>query len=525
MKEHAILGIDIGTTSVKVVAFDFGGKTLAQASTSYDLFHPRPGFSEQDPMSIRQATFSCIKTVAASVQALQLQIEALSFSAVMHSVMAVTDDGEVLTPLITWADNRSAPEMDRIRADLGLAVYKRTGTPLHPMSPLAKIAWLKTHRADLFRPGVRFVSIKEWIVYVLCGIWRVDHSTASATGMFNLASLAFDQEALQYNGLSADQLSEPVDTLTMMPLHDSDLARALGLTVNLPVVIGATDGVLANLGTGVIAAGQVAVTMGTSGAVRITASEPWTDDLGRTFCYALTKDYWVIGGAVNNGGIATRWLTEMLTGNDKSAFAAAGARADSAALGGRGDHAFGEADESWLFHMASKVPAGAGGLLFLPYLTGERAPYFHEHARGVFFGFGVEHTREHMARAAVEGIVYALYNVGVVISERHAVQSLHVSGGFARSKLWRSLVCNIFGVPLQVPSVDEVSCFGAALLGLHALGEFSSLQDAAKLIVMRDGEQPNGDDAKTYQKYYPLFASVYENLKDSFDVLARMRDL
>ena len=296
-----MLGVDIGTTSTKTVVFAMEGRVVSQHAIEYPLLCTAPGMAEQDPQHILAAVLDSIAVAVRRAQAAPEQITLVSFSAAMHSVIALDADNQLLTKSITWADNRASVWSARLRDEYdGQAIYARTGTPIHPMSPLCKLMWLRHEHAELFQRARRFVGVKEYVFFHLFGRWLVDHSIASATGLFNLQALQWDSQALALWGIDATQLSTPVPTTEVVQGLDRAVAAQLGLRADTPFVIGANDGVLSNLGVNAIAPGQVAVTIGTSGAMRSVVDRPLTDPSGRTFCYALTEQHWVVGGPVNN---------------------------------------------------------------------------------------------------------------------------------------------------------------------------------------------------------------------------------
>ncbi len=294
-----MLGVDIGTTSTKTVVFTLEGRVVAQHAVEYPLLCSTPGMAEQDPQQIYQAVLTSIAEAVKAARAAQTgnhRIALVSFSAAMHSVIALDSDNRFLTNSITWADNRASEWSKRIRDEFdGIQIYRRTGTPIHPMSPLCKLMWLRHDQPEVFARAARFVGVKEYVFFRLFGKWLVDHSIASATGLFNLQELNWDKDALALLGIRAAQLSEPVPTTHHVHGLDVTLAAQLGLPADTPFVIGANDGVLSNLGVNAIHPGQVAVTIGTSGAMRTVIDKPLTDPSGRTFCYALTERHWVVG--------------------------------------------------------------------------------------------------------------------------------------------------------------------------------------------------------------------------------------
>ncbi|MEO6986957.1 MAG: gluconokinase, partial [Paralcaligenes sp.] len=500
--------VDIGTTSTKALVFEENGRTVASHHVEYPLLAPQPLAAEQDPKQIYNAVIACIKTVIESSGISAARVECVSFSSAMHSLIAVDKDNRLLTQCITWADNRSGPWAQRIKRELGgHAIYLRTGTPIHPMAPLSKLCWLRDTQPDLFAKAARFISIKEYVFYHLFGCYVVDYSIASATGLFNLAELAWDTEAIKLAGIRTDQLSLPVATTHTLKGLNPDAARATGLRPNTPFVIGASDGVLSNLGVNAIGRGVVAVTIGTSGAVRTVVDRPQTDPKGRTFCYALTDKHWVIGGPVNNGGIVLRWVHEN--------FATEG--------GVQASQPERDPYDS-LIELAAQIPAGSDGLIFNPYLTGERAPLWNANARGSFFGLAMHHRKEHMIRAALEGVIYNLYGVlSALESLAGAARKIHATGGFARSELWCQMMADVFNRDIDVPLSHESSCLGAAVLGLYALGRIDSLGAVSAMVGTTAHYVPNSKNAAVYSQLLPIFASIPVKLQEEYESIAKLQ--
>lgn len=306
-----MLGIDVGTTSAKTMIFNTQGVVVGSSEISYPTLSPQPAWSEQDPEVILQAVKGSIKQAIASSGLAPREIAAAGFSTAMHSLVAVTKEGKAMTNSIIWSDNRSAEQVRKLKeTNEALAFYMRTGTPIHTMSPLLKLIWMREHTPVVFNEAYKFVSIKEYIWFHLFGEFVVDYSIASATGLFNLKKNEWNQDILSSIGLSINKLSPLVPVTYKKELPLDSLANELGVSASMPFVIGASDGVLANVGAGAGASDKTIITIGTSGAIRRTVDEPMTDPLQRTFCYALTENKWVIGGATNNGGNAFRWFRD-----------------------------------------------------------------------------------------------------------------------------------------------------------------------------------------------------------------------
>ena len=500
-----VIGVDIGTTSTKAVVFSARpadrGRVMGQHAVEYPLETPVPGAAEQDPERIFQAVVIAIHGAVMAAQVVGKDVACVAFSAAMHSVIAVDDEGVALTPSYTWADNRAAPWVERVNAEHdGLGIYRRTGTPIHPMSPLIKLLWLRHERPDVWARAAHFVGIKEFVLKRLCGAYVVDHSIASATGLFNLEALDWDDGALALAAIDRSRLSTLVATTHRLDFVDAAQAHALGLDARTPLVVGANDGVLSNLGVGAIERGAVALTIGTSGAMRTVVDAPRTDPDGRTFCYALTERHWVVGGPVNNGGIVLRWVRDEF----------AAAETETAKRLGIDPY-------DVLTRIAARVPAGSAGLLFHPYLAGERAPLWNADLRGSFFGLAMHHRKEHMIRAVLEGVLMNLHTILPAVEALIGpTRVIKATGGFARSPMWRQMLADVFDREVVVPESIESSCFGAAMLGLYALGTISSLDEVAALVGSTHRHRPDPAAAAAYAELAPIYAAIPRQLTEQY---------
>ncbi len=500
-----VIGVDIGTTSAKSVLFAKGGTVVSSDHIEYPLYSPTPETAEQNPEEIFRAV---VQTVKNSMQASSVQpkdVLCVSFSSAMHSVIAVDQEGKPLTECITWADNRSSDWAEKIKMEMnGHEIYLRTGTPIHPMSPLAKLVWLRHDYSELFSQSCKFISIKEYIFYKLFKKYVVDYSIASSTGLFNIYSLTWDEEALAVAGVTPEQLSEPVPTTYSLTGMDETFAKEMNLLPSTPFVVGAGDGVLSNLGVSAIDPGVVAVTIGTSGAIRAVTDHPITDPKGRIFCYALTENHWVIGGAVNNGGMIFRWVRDQLGDSEVAAA-----------------KRLGKDPYEVLTEIADRVTPGSDGLLFHPYLAGERAPLWNSNARGSFFGLGMHHHKEHLIRAVLEGVIYNLYTVLLALSELMGEpRKIHATGGFARSALWRQMMADIFNHEVIIPESFESSCLGAAILGLYSLGEVESLNVVSEMVGATHHHVPIDENVAIYEDLLPIYIRVSRILQDEYESIA-----
>ncbi len=503
------VGVDIGTTSVKAVAYDRVGVVAGHHSIGYALHAPAPSIAEQDPEEIFSATVRAIAGAVAAAGARPEAVAGVAFSAAMHSVIAVDAHGQPLTRSITWADNRATSWAERLRGEMdGRSIYLRTGTPIHPMSPLPKLLWLRHERADVFARAARFIGIKEYVFFRLFGRYLVDLSIASATGMLNLQTLDWDPGALAVAGIGPERLSTPVATTEVVTGLPKDAAQAMGLAEGTPFVVGANDGVLSNLGVDAVRPGDVAVTIGTSGAMRAVVGRPLTDPEERTFCYHLTPDHWVVGGPINNGGIVFRWVRDEF----------AAAETETAKRLGIDPY-------DVLTRIAARVPPGSAGLIFHPYLAGERAPWWNPRMRGSFFGLAMHHHKEHMVRAVLEGVIFSLHSIlGAVEALIGPTSMIRATGGFARSELWRQMLADVFDREVVVPESFESSCLGAAVLGMVALELAPSLDVVSTMVGATHRHCPIPAHVATYDQLKPIFMSLPAKLADEYSAIAAYQE-
>jgi gluconokinase len=483
-----VIGIDTGTTATKGVAIGPRGEVRVVTSVPYPLSVPGPGRAELDPTHLTDAAVKALTDVAEQCAENGDRVIAIGLSAFLHALVPMSADGRALGPLITWADGRAGRQAEEITGRQRLQA--RTGTPVHPMSPLTKLAWFAAHDPETLRSTPRWGGVKELVVAALADApFLVDLSVASGTGLYDIHSRQWDAEAVDLAGVRVSQLPEVVPTTTPLRLKAA-VARAAGLPADVPLIIGAADGPLANLGVGAVPAGIAAVSLGTSGALRTVVGQPTNDEAGRLFCYALTEDRWVIGGAVNNAGSVVRWAGE--------AFAAGFERP-----GAEGEDA--DERDAAMLEEAAHVAAGSEGLLCLPYLLGERAPWWRPGMRGAYLGLRREHVRPHLVRSAVEGVCQQLALVRDSFdAEGCPVTEIRATGGAVASKLWVEVLASALDLPVTVADTPEGTALGACLLARHAIGELPDLDEAARMVPVTGHTRPDPDDAALYRRLRPL---------------------
>lgn len=498
----AVLGVDVGTTGARSVAYTRDGVELGSHEVRYPLRHPAPHEAVQDADAVVAATLETMRLAGAAVRARDARLVGVGLGTALHTLVGVDARQRPLTPLLTWADNRAAPQAARLRAaDPGL--YARTGTPVHAMAPVAKVRWFREEQPAVFARVARWVSIKEHLLAHLSDEHVVDHGVASATGLLDIHSLRWDPGALAQAGIPPARLSPVVPAAHVVRLTTSAAAH---LGFDVPIVVGSGDGQLANLGAGATRPGVAACTVGTSGALRVVLPQRRLDPRARLFCYALDADNWVVGGPINSGGAVLRWVRDALFPDARDAAAAAG-----------------EEPYEWLTRTAAAVPAGAEGVIVLPHLHGERAPQWDAQLRAVVWGLGPGHDRGHVIRAFYEAIAYQLRAVAELIGDVDVAwgrgeRTLRVTGGFTRAALFRQILADVLRAEVASLERAQASAFGAALLAFVALGHLDSFDAAAALAVPAHVHTPEAGAAETYDERFGRFTALSDLLAATFHV-------
>lgn len=473
--------MDAGTTAVKACAFGVQSPWRHTVVREYPLLHPRPGWQVQDPEVVLAAVLGALAECVTRCDG--ARVLAVALSSAMHGLMGLDHDLRPLTPLVTWADSRAHEQARWLRqSGQALPLHRTSGTPVHSMSPLVKLMWFARHEPALFAQARAWVGLKDFLAWRLTGTLATELSCASGTGLLDLSTRQWSPHALELAAVSIDQMPPILATTAALGLSKT-VASRVGLPTATPVVMGAGDGPLGNLGTGAMSPGIAGLSVGTSGALRMVVGQPWVDPQGTLFCYALTADAWVLGGAISNGGSVVRWAGDVFGVDTGQA---------------------GPQDERVLA-MAQTVPPGSDGLVMLPYLMAERAPLWDPDLPGAYLGLRGRHTRAHFVRAAVEGVGLQLATIVRELERIQPVMQIRATGGVFRSALWRQALAGCLARPLIVVGGAEGSALGAATLGLVAIGRADSLENGlSQLSVETEDDAPavvaSPEDVRTYQR-------------------------
>jgi len=462
---EVVLAIDLGTTATKVAAVDKDFHVLFSTEAASPMITDGSAASGgatavHDPETVLSAAISAARDCVGECARRGVHVAALSFSAAMHTLLALDYEHRPLIPALSWADARASGISARLRAEEDGELHRRlhaaTGTPVHPMSPLVKLAWFAEHEPALHRDAAVWCGLKDYVLHSFTGSLVIDTSCASGSGMLDIHTGAWNADSLEIAGIGPTRLPPLADPLEHRPLAP-DIAARLGLPVGLPVIVGAGDGPLANLGAGAAAPGSAALSIGTSAALRVTRERPGIDAECRTFCYALADGLWTQGGAVSNGGLVANWAADTT----------------------------GRTDIGALLTEASGLPPDFDGLIALPYLLAERAPHWAPEPRAVLLGLRHDHGAAAITRAFVDGVALQLAAVHESIRSAGVhLATIHATGGALRAPLWPNVIAAAFDAPLTVThgqAGSAGSARGAAILGWRALGAIGHLSQVPEL--------------------------------------------
>ncbi len=502
---ECIITVEIGTNATRVVAFDTSGNVIGSMKGSYPTFHLEPDYSEQDPEQIFITMLYVLKNLLnEKIHPANYKVISICFSASMHSVLAIDKNGVPLGNAITWADNRGKKEAQRLKGSaLGKEIYDATGTPIHPMSPLIKITWLSKNDQERFKKTYKFLSIKSYIIQQLTKGYIIDYSLASATGLLNIYKLSWETNALDYAGITPEQLPELVPVFHSPGKLRKEYQKSLGLSDSVKLIVGSSDGCLAMLGGGIWEEGKATITIEDSGAVRVIGSEVLQDDKQRLFNYLLTEKRYVSGGPTNNGGVIFEWFVKQF-GDFKSPF-----------------------DIEYIMdnfiREATAISIGAEGLIFLPYLLGERAPMWNANARGSYFGINIKHERQHFMRATIEGILYEVYSIGKTLQEHRSITSLTANGSFASIPFCTQMLADMFNKPVNVGKNRDSVAQGSFLLSATDMGMYKTLDEAARSTELTSTFRPQTQNHPVYMEYFSIFERLTTKLNDEFEAIANLQ--
>lgn len=493
-----LLGIDLSTTGAKALIIDNSGKVVSTATTPLSLSTPHPLWSEQTPDDWWQATRTSIKRALADANAPPSAVKAIGLTGQMHGLVLLDQDGAVLRPAILWNDQRCGAECDEIRARVGRErLIQITGNDALTGFTAPKILWVEKHEPAVHQRIRHILLPKDYIRYKLTGRFAMDKADGSGTILFDLQQRDWSPEIINALNISANWLPETFEGNQVTGEVNSEAAELTGLAKGTPVVAGGGDQSAQAVGVGAVRPGIIAVTLGTSGVVFASTESALIEPEGRlhAFCHAVPGRWHLMGVMLSAAG-SLQWYRDALAP---------------------------ETPFQDLVEEASDISPGSEGLVFLPYLSGERTPYPDPLARGTWVGLTLRHKRAHLTRSVLEGVAFGLKDIFSLMDHvgLRAVEQVRISGGGAKSNLWRQILADTLGVELVTVNSTEGAAYGAALLAGVSHNVWPSVDAACEeTIELTDHVSPNIKTVEQYRLVYPQYQKLYPALKSAFHDLA-----
>lgn len=504
-----LLGIDIGTTSTRALIIDEQGAPVASHAVEYPLSTPRPNWAEQDPRDWWRATVQSVRAALGRAGIAGDAIAGIGLSGQMHGSVFLDDADEVIRPALLWCDQRTARQCAWITETIGAeTVVAETLNPVLTGFTAPKIIWLRDEEPDNYARVRKVLLPKDYVRLRLTGEYATEVSDASGTSLLNVPGRRWSEVMLDGLDLPREWMPRVYESPEVTGALTAEAAELTGLAAGTPVVGGGGDQAAGAVGNGIVRTGVVSVSTGTSGVVFAHLDEPAVDPELRThtFCHAVPGKWHVMGVMLSAGG-SLRWMRDVLCADEREVARNAGVDA-----------------YELMIAEAAQAPVGSEGLVFLPYLTGERSPYPNPNARGVFFGLSLRHGKPHLIRAVLEGVAYGLSDSFAIIEAMGvAIAEVRASGGGARSPLWRQMQSDVTGHAHSIINVDEGPAYGVALLAGVGAGLYASVETACDAAI-RTVDTPAVDRAShdLYAGYHALYRRLYAQLRGSFDEAAEL---
>lgn len=497
----SFIGIDLGTSSVKILAIEENGAIIGSASKEYPVYYPKPNYAEQNPEDWWTGVKGAMVQLVQQYPRLAKDVTSISFSGQMHGLVALDENNEVLMPAILWSDQRTGEECNDITEAIGqekLTQYTSNKALTGFTAP--KILWVKKHMPEVFAKIKHIMLPKDYIQFKLTGNYATDMSDASGMLLLDVKNRRWSQEMIELLGITEEMLPKLYESYEVTGTVQEAIKEELGLgnCGEILVAAGAGDQAAGAIGAGVVEDGILSVALGTSGVVFVSEDAYAVDTQNRlhSFCHANGKYHQM--GVILSAAASLKWWIDQVQKDTENPYVI-------------------------LQDEASHIKPGSEGLYFLPYLLGERTPYSDPDARGSFIGLTISHERAHMTRAVLEGVIYALRDSLEIIKDISGdIKQIRLSGGGAKSKLWRQIVADIFGIPVHLTNATEGAAFGAAILAAVAGGKYDSVDEACKtLIATTDVMNPIPDHVERYNEYYKVYHTLYNTLESTFKEIAK----
>ncbi len=499
-----LIGIDVGTTGAKTILIDEQGNLVASSLEEYPLHTPRPKWAEQDPADWWRATVDSIKNVLAQSKVKPDDVKGVGLSGQMHGLVLIDKDYNVLRPAILWCDVRTTEQCRYITEKVGKDLLVRsTCNPALEGFTAPKVIWVRDNEPEIYEKAFKMMLPKDYVRFLLTGEIASEVSDAAGTILFDVRNREWSREVLDKLEISPDLMPPCYESIDVCGRITSKVAEMTGLKPGTPVVGGGADNACTAVGNGIVVTGKTSASIGTSGTMLTPTDTPEVDpDLrAHTFCHCVPHKWYIMGVMLSAGG-AFRWFRDTL--GDKEVEQAAEKGVDPYEI---------------LTQEAAKVEPGCEGLVFLPYLIGERTPHGDANAKGVFFGLTLRHKKEHIVRSVMEGVTFGMRDsLEIIRGLGLNVGQITATGGGGRSALWRQMQADIYGAEVVTINIAEGPAFGAAILAGVGAEVYNSIQEATSEIVkVTSKTQPIKDNVRVYEEYYRIYRSLYPALKPEFD--------
>jgi len=508
---ECVLGIDVGTSSCKAILLDRSGKIKGSSTVEYPIFVPKAGWTEQNPEDWWRGVKNSIKKVLDQTGEKE-NIKAIGLSGQMHGLVALDKEGDVLRPCILWNDQRCAPQCEQIYEQVGgkEKLLQYTNNSMLPGYTAGKILWVRENEPHIYEKITKILVPKDYIRYRLTGEYATEVSDASGTGLFNVRKRVWSDELLDILGIPKDLLPDCYESSEISGNLSDKVAEELGLPPKLPVAGGGGDAVIQAVGAGIVSEEVALSVIGTSGVISVSLPRYYRNPEGKLqfFCNVM-PDKWIAFGCTLNGGSALRWFRDTLGGLEVE-------------LSKNLD----ESAYDILTSEAKNSPPGSNGLIFLPYLVGERCPYTDPDARGVFVGLGLNTRKCDIVRSVYEGVVYNLKDVlGLMSLVGVSPREIRASGGGAKSSFWRQIQADVFNKDVTtVRYSEEGAALAAAIVAGVGVGIWRNVQEAVSLFPIETRTKPSPGNVKVYEKIFPIYTKLYHRLKPVFDEISSFSD-
>jgi xylulokinase len=505
-----LLGLDLGTTGAKAVVIDEAGKVVSRATEEYPLIVPRPGWSEQDAGDWWKASVKAIRMAMTLAEVDPGDIEGVGLTGQMHGLVLLDGEGKVLRNPILWNDQRTTEQCAWITEKLGgeREAIRLTCNPVLAGFTAPKLIWVRQNEPSIYSRARKMLLPKDFIRFKLTGGYATEVSDASGTSLFDVRKRRWSDEIAGELDIPSAMLPDVHESTIVTDEVSRGASDETGLRAGTPVVGGGGDQAAGAVGNGIVRPGVISATIGTSGVVFAHTDEVKVDPEGRlhTFCHAVPGKWHVMGVMLSAGG-SMRWFRDRLSSQEVQA--AKERSIDPYDL---------------LTSEASKVPPGSEGLLFLPYLSGERTPHKDPDARGVFFGLSLRTGKGHLVRAIMEGVAFGMRDsLEIMKSMGVPIMQVRASGGGAKSELWRQIQSDIYGVELYMMEAEEGPAFGSALIAGVGVGTYGSVEEACDKAVRTSGlVEPVPENIELYDRRYQMYTKLYQSLRPTFKELARL---